>query len=143
MRRLLALVVAGLLLSSCGTQSAATAVRSWLQNSNFTTNAEQLRRDAHQAALALRNSATSAKDLHTVCAVLSVDTLAANAALPTPDAQLSTDLAAAYNALGGAANVCYQAGASTTQRTRALDLLVTGVGGLAASGLRASVVAKG
>jgi len=139
-RRFVALLLAGLVLASCGTQSASTAVASWLRTSNFHVNAAQLRHDAHEAAVGLRTTSTTTKELHTVCAVLSVDTLAANAALPTPDAQLSADLAAAYNALGNGASECYIAGHSRAKRARALAYLITGVGDLAASALRASVV---
>jgi len=142
-KRLAALIAGSVLLASCGSQSPASAVRSWVHSSSFVANSHQLRLDAHQAALALRNAHASARDLHTVCAVLSVDALAANASLPTPDEQLTNDLAAAYNALGNAANVCYDAGSSMHLRSRALGFLVAGVGGLASSALRASVVERG
>jgi hypothetical protein len=135
--------MAGVLLAGCGTQSPSTATKSWMQTSNFTVNAQQLRHDAEAAARGLRSVATTTKELHTVCAVLSVDTLAANAALPTPDSQLTADLAGAYNDLGGGAQVCYRAGSSQPQRQRAINLLVRGVGSLLASALRASVVTSG
>ena len=109
--------------------------------SQLVNNAQQLRSDAHHAAVALRQLSESASQLHTVCAVLLVETEAANASLPSPDAQLNGVLARAFNTLGDGANECYRAGASKAKRTKALAFLEGGVGGLAEGLARAAVVA--
>ena len=138
---LLLAVVAAVSLSGCGTQSPQQAMRHWLSQSRFATNERQLRSDAHHAAVALRRATESVAQLHTVCAVLLVETEAANASLPTPDAELNSVLAGAFNALGDGANECYRAGASSVKRERALRYLEDGVGGLAEGLTRAAVVA--
>ena len=134
-------VVVAVALSGCGTQSPQQAMRQWLSQSRFATNELQLRSDAHHAASALRRPAESVAQLHTVCAVLLVETEAANASLPTPDAQLTTILAGAFNALGDGANECYRAGANQAKRVKAIHFLEVGVGGLAEGLSRAVVVA--
>ena len=115
----LALVCAPLALSACGTQSAGTALSKWATSSNLATNSAQLVSDARQALLALKDPRTTAAQLHTVCAVLDLETLQANSALPTPDAQTTALLSAAYTDLGDGANVCYRAARSTSERERA------------------------
>lgn len=114
-----ALVGASLALSACGTQSAGTALTKWATSSNLATNATQLVSDARHALAALSDPRTTATQLHTVCAVLDLETLQANAALPTPDAQTTALLSAAYTDLGDGANECYQAAHSTSKRARA------------------------
>jgi hypothetical protein len=75
-------------------------------------------------------------DLHTVCAVLYLETEEANAALPTPDHQTTTLLGKAYNNLGAGANVCYDAANNVTQRDRALAYLTKGVAQLSEASAR-------
>jgi hypothetical protein len=139
-RRSIVLALAAVLLASCATQTLGSALTKWMTQSSFSVNTSALRLDAAHAAKALRNPTTSAASLHTVCGVLDFDTEAANAALPTPDAQLNATLAQAYNALGDGASLCYHAAASRTTRAAAVNYLIRGVGGLAEGLVRASVV---
>ena len=113
------LVSASLALSACGSQSAGTALTNWAKSSNLSSNAAQLVSDARHALSALGDPRTTAAQLHTVCAVLDLETLQANAALPTPDAQTTALLSAAYTDLGDGANECYLAAHSTAKRVRA------------------------
>ena len=127
MRRLLAAVlVAGLGLGACGSQSSTSALRQWSTQSNFDQSMGILLMDARHAASALRSGA-SLNELHTVCAVLLIDVQSANAALPTPDAQASNLLSRAYSDLGAGANRCYVA-TSPEIRARALADLSRGAG---------------
>jgi hypothetical protein len=116
-----ALLVAALALSACGTVDPSTALRNWTTSSNLSGAIASLTLDARHVESALRDARSSAAQLHTVCAVLDLETLQANAALPTPDSQTTDLLSAAYTDLGDAANVCYGAAASATKRQRALS----------------------
>jgi hypothetical protein len=129
-RRLVALLVAGLVLSACGSISAATALRSWVSQSGFTSTASALRTDAVHSATALRDAHSSSNDLHTVCAVMLVDTESANASLPTPDSQATTLLSRAYTNFGAGANQCYRAAANSRQRAVAIASLESAIGAL-------------
>jgi len=142
-RRLTALLVAGLLISACGTVSAASALRSWVRQSSLHTAVATLRADAVHAATALRDASASAKQLHTVCAVLDFETLQANAALPTPDDQATALLARAYNNFGAAANECYHAAASAHRRVTAIASLEMGAGALSEATARISAASAG
>ena len=124
-RALGAVLVVGssLALSACGSVSASTALSTWAANSNLSSNSAQLVRDARHALSALGDARSTAAQLHTVCAVLDLETLQANAALPTPDAQTTSLLSAAYTDLGDGANVCYQAAHSSSKRRRAIAYL--------------------
>ncbi len=128
MRRALALALAGLALGACGHVSSASALHQWSQQSAFDSAVRTLRGDARHAATTLRSSSTLAQ-LHTVCAVLLVDVQAANAALPTPDAQTTRLLSRAYEDLGAGANRCYGA-TSGSRRQAALEALGRGAGEL-------------
>ena len=119
-RRTFALLGAGLLLGACGTISASTALHQWVVQSNFRNSMAILRNDAQHAAGALRAVSSTRNDLHTVCAVLLVDTESANASLPTPDSQTTALLSDTYSELGAGANECYVAANNATVRTRAL-----------------------
>ena len=141
-RRLLVLVVAGVSLSACGTQSAQSAARHWATQSNVATNTIRLRHDVVTAGHALNQVTASAATLHTICGVLDFDLVSANASLPTPDAQLSTLLASAYNTLGNGASVCYHAAGSAPRRARALGYLRAGLGILAEGEARLAVLTQ-
>lgn len=123
MKRLLLLVVASCALAGCGTQSLASATRSWLSQSSFQSNTQTLALDVSHVTAVLKTNSASPNDLHTVCAVLLGDAEAANASLPAPDAQLSHLLSVSYSELGSAANECYRAGSSSDARLRALSFL--------------------
>jgi hypothetical protein len=139
-RGLAALFVAGLLLSSCGSVSPATAMRSWVTQSGFRANTKVLEKDAAHSATALRAAATTRLQLHTVCGVLLYDTQTSNASLPTPDAQATSLLSRAYTELGAGANECYKA-TSVSDRATALASLAKGGAALAEGSARvASVV---
>ena len=112
-----------LALAACGSVSASTALANWAKGSNLTHNSAQLALDARHVLSALHDVRSSATQLHTVCAVLDLETLQANSALPTPDAQTTSLLSAAYTDLGDGANECYGAAASVTKRARAAAFL--------------------
>lgn len=139
-RRVGLLVVAGLLLSACGTVSAVSAMRTWVTQSNFHSSMQTLTTDVRHSASALRDLTSSSASLHTVCAVLLVDTESANASLPTPDDQSTTLLSKAYTNLGAGANQCYKAGADPTARAAAIASLAKGLGVLAEATVRVDVV---
>lgn len=133
------LLVAGLLLCACGTESEAKAMAGWVTQSSFHANTSTLVGDVRHSATALEDSTTSTHELHLVCGVLVTDTEAANAALPTPDAQSTTLLSRAYTDIGGGANTCFDAGASTKLRTKALRYLQKGLGELNEAVVRVDV----
>jgi hypothetical protein len=87
----------------------------WASQSQFhQNNKPTLTKDVRHSATALENSKSSAHVLHLVCGVLVTDTEAANASLPTPDAQSTRLLSRAYTDIGAGANICYGAGSSTS-----------------------------
>lgn len=130
------LLIAGLLLSACGTISASKAMTSWASHSDYVANAKTLTKDARQSAGALKNPSTSNAGLHTVCAVMDLDALSMNSSLPTPDHQATNLLSKAVTELGAAANECYDANSSTSARTRALRTLAGAAGDLAEASAR-------
>lgn len=138
-RRLAALLVAGLLVSACGTVSAASALRSWVSQSSFHSAIASLRSDAVHSAKVLRDAGASTNQLHTVCAVLDFETLQANAALPTPDDQATALLAKAYNNFGAGANECFHAANSANRRARAIASLEVAVSALSEATARVNV----
>lgn len=138
-RRLAALLVAGLLLSACGSQSAVSAMRSWVTQSDFRTSTVTLSTDAHHAALALREPRSAPNELHTVCAVLLMNSEQANASLLTPDKQANNLASTAYTDLGAGANECYRAGSSALVRARALTLISRGMAALSEASVRINV----
>ncbi len=137
-RRVAALAAAGALLAGCTTQSTAAALRSWVSQSSFHSAVSTLRADARHALTVLRDPQSTPGLLRTVCAVLDVDALSANASLPTPDAQATTLLGRAYDQLGAGANRCYGAGSSAAQRTSAVGLIERGAATLAEAAARVS-----
>lgn len=129
-RRLAALIGAGILLGSCSTTNAPSALAQWASQSNLHHAVTVLRGDARHAASALRDPSSTDSQLHTVCAVLLVDTESANASLPTPDAQATNLLSRAYTKFGAGANECYRASTSVAARHRALTSLEAAVAAL-------------
>lgn len=91
----------------------------WAKSANLTKNDAQLISDARNAIKWLEDPRASAKQLHTVCGAFDFDTVSAYQSLPTPDAQVTDLLTAAYTDLGDGANVCYRADSSLAQRRRA------------------------
>jgi len=142
-RRLAALLAAGLALSACGSLSAPAALSAWVNQSNFHVSATALRSDAHHSATALRDLASTSNVLHTVCGVLLVDTQSANASLPTPDDQSTTLLSSAYTDFGAGANECYRASSSAEKRATALATLERAVAFLSEATARINTAAAG
>lgn len=139
--RILGVVVLGsLALAACGTVSASTALGRWTRSSDLTGAVSQLTTDARHAVTELDLRSASVKQLHTVCSVLDLETLQANAALPTPDTQTTNLLSGAYTELGSGANECYAAGASAIKRTSAITYLRRGAAELAEAQARVSAV---
>jgi hypothetical protein len=135
------LLVAGLVLSACGTQSEAKAMSGWVKQSEFHANTMTLMADVHHSATALEDPSSSAHELHLVCGVLVTDTEEANASLPTPDTQSTSLLSRAYTDIGAGANTCFGAGANAVVRTNALGYLQKGLGELSEAVLRVDVAA--
>jgi phosphoketolase len=120
-RRLIALLVSGLVLGACGSISASTAMTNWVSQSGYVATAKAVFVDAEHAALELKNPSSTTAQLHTVCGVLLYEVQQANASLPTPDDQASNLLSNAYGDLGAGANQCYR-----DQRIRAHETLAKG-----------------
>lgn len=120
-RRLVALLSAGLVFSACGSISASTAMIDWVSQSGYVSTAKAVLVDAAHSATALRTVSMSSAQLHTVCGVLLLDLDKANASLPTPDGQASNLLSKAYGDLGAGANQCYR-----SERAAALLSLAQG-----------------
>jgi hypothetical protein len=130
------LLIAGLVLSACGTVSVASAMSKWVSQSSYVANNHTLLNDARHSADALRLTSMTNLDLHTVCAVLFLESEQANSALPTPDHQTTTILGKAYNNLGAGANTCYDAAHDPGKRARALTYLTMGVSQLSEASAR-------
>ncbi|HEY5120978.1 MAG TPA: hypothetical protein VII84_05340, partial [Acidimicrobiales bacterium] len=120
---LTSLVAASLSLSACGSVSASTALANWATSANLKNNIAQLSADARHVLTTLADTRATAGQLHTVCAVLDLETLQANAALPTPDSQMTQLLSDAYTSLGDGANECYVAAHSSAKRAAAAAYL--------------------
>ncbi len=133
--------VSSLVLASCGTISAQQAAKNWLSQSNFHANTHRLAQDAHVTRKLLLSARPTAPQLHTVCGVLLLDSEAANSSLPSPDNQSNTLLANAYDTMGNAANTCFNASASRSQRVRAVAYLDRAVTLLTESQIRLRISA--
>lgn len=139
MRRVGALLLAAVLLTSCGTISSVSAMRTWVTQSNFRTNLATVTTDVHHSASALRDPTASGPTLHTVCAVLFLDLSSAGASLPAPDNQASALLGKAYIRLQSGANACYGAEKDVADRAKALALLAEGYALLVEAKVRVDV----
>jgi len=122
-RRLGLVVLASLVLAACGTVSASTALSRWSKNGDLPSVVSSLSLDARHALTVLTRAHSTALQLHTVCAVLDLETVQANAALPTPDTQTTNLLSAAYTDLGSGANECYGSENSASKRDKAISYL--------------------
>lgn len=114
-------------------------MQNWINQSAFRQNLPVLLRDVRDSATQLRRSGLAGNNLHTVCAVLDVDTESANASLPTPDTQATNLLSKAYNDFGAGANKCYDANSSASARIAALAWLSRGVAVLSEATARINV----
>lgn len=137
--RVAALLVAGLLLAACGSVTLATAMRSWVSQSQYRANLPTLTNDVRHSADQLRDAHASVNALHTVCAVLDVESEQANSSLPTPDNQATALLAKAYNDFGAGANKCYGADDNARARASALAWLTRGMAALSEGTARINV----
>jgi hypothetical protein len=135
------LLVAGLLLSACGTQSESAAMKVWVKQSSFHANTTTLESDVRHSATALEGPSSSVHLLHLVCDVLDFDVRAANASLPTPDAQSNTLLSHAYTDIDSGANTCFSAGTNVGLRKKAFGYLRKGLSELSEALLRVDVAA--
>jgi hypothetical protein len=108
----------------------------WATQNGYVANTKTLTTDAKHAALALRDPSTSSASLHTVCAVLDLETEQENAALPTPDNQSTNLISKALDDLGAGAVECYGASSNVAKRAKALASLSSGVGYLAEASAR-------
>ncbi len=140
-RRLGALLAAGLVLGACGSLSSATATANWVRESDFAKNNARLVHDVERAALALRSPSSNDNQLHTVCGVLYTDTESAYASLPSPDAQATRLLNRAYTEIGDGGNECYVAATSAAERAKALASLAGGLASLSEGAARLATAA--
>ncbi|HUZ41473.1 MAG TPA: hypothetical protein VMU68_08815 [Acidimicrobiales bacterium] len=140
-RRVAALLAAGLLLCACGTVSASKAMSGWVKQSGFTNNATSLYQDVKNSVKDLKNLSLTSNDLHTLCNVLFVDDGSMQSSLPTPDSQATHLLNTAYRDFATAAVECYSANVLPADRTKALAMLRSGAA--AFSEARARVKAIG
>ncbi len=122
-RRLGLVVLASLALAACGSISASTALSRWSKNSDLPSTISSLTLDARHALTVLERAHSTALQLHTVCAVLDLETVQANAALPTPDTQTTNLLSAGYTDLGSGANECYVSQGSPAKQAKAENYL--------------------
>lgn len=125
-RRVAALVAAGLLLCACGSISPGVAMSGWVKQSGFTANARSLFSDVKNSAKDLRNHSLNSNDLHTFCNVLFVDDGSMQSSLPTPDSQATALLNKAYRDFASAAVECYSANVVASDRAKALTTLSNG-----------------
>jgi hypothetical protein len=106
------LVVLGLLIAGCSSHdqagSARERFRSWETGTGLGASIATIRQTTGTAASVLNRTGTP-NEAHTVCASLLIDIQTANDNLPGPDSTLTVLLGKAYNALGTAANACYDA----------------------------------
>jgi hypothetical protein len=125
-RRVAALVAAGLLLCACGSISPGAAMSGWVKQSGFTGNARSLFSDVQSSAKDLHNHSLTSNDLHTLCNVLYVDDGSMQSSLPTPDGQATALLNKAYRDFASAAVECYSALDVPSDRAKALTALSNG-----------------
>jgi outer membrane murein-binding lipoprotein Lpp len=134
-------LVAGLLLSACGSETEAKAMTTWVTQSDFHENNSTVISDVRHSATALEEPSSAVKLLHSVCDVLDMDVSAANAALPTPDDQSTQLLSKAYTNIDDGAKLCFDAGTSEAKRQSALRDLSNGLALLSEGSQRVDVAA--
>jgi hypothetical protein len=126
--------LAGLLAAGCAgpdqTGSPSQRMRAWVQGTGFGASVGTLQADGQRIGqVTAQNRGAGA--IRTDCALLTTDAEAANSNLPSPDDQVTQQLAQAYSLLYGAGTDCYSAGSanrslmarSARQRTQATTLL--------------------
>lgn len=118
-RRLVALLVCGVVLAACGTQTPGQALHAWVTQSDYSSAVSTMRADARHALTALEDASSTANELHTVCEILHDAAEQANSSLPTPDDQTTNLLGRAYGQFGSGASLCWSAGSSVARRARA------------------------
>jgi hypothetical protein len=133
------LLVAGLVLSACGTISLASSMQSWVAQSSFSSTRSSIDLDVRHSATALRVAAMTSAQLHTVCGVLEFELEEANASLPAPDRQSTSLLSRSYGQFGVGASECYRAGSSVSARRSALAALSRGMATLSEAVARVNV----
>lgn len=134
-----AVVLAGVALCACGTQSAASAVHQWASTSSLHTAVEDLLGDSSRVHAAIVTH-QGAQLVRTTCTVLYEDALGTNDELPTPDAQLTTLLSNAYDGYVRAAVTCYDDASSASVRARVVRELAAAQGELIEAVLREEAV---
>ncbi len=142
---LLALVGFGVLASACASDqqgSPATQLSNWVSGTGFATSTDQIQSDVAKATALVGHTEDPAV-VHTVCGVLLVEVQAANQNLPSPDAQTTTLLGGAYNALGEAANDCYNSVGNAAKQAAFAQHRRDGLVGLTEARLRIESVTGG
>jgi hypothetical protein len=125
-RRVAALLAAGVVFCACGSVSPGAAMSGWVKQSGFTANARSLFSDVKNSAKDLRNVSLTSNDLHTFCNVLYVDDGSMQSSLPTPDRQATRLLDTSYRDFATAAAECYSAISVPGDRAKALATLSSG-----------------
>jgi hypothetical protein len=141
-RRVAAILVAGLFLCACGSVTPGVAMSGWVKQSGFNANARTLFQDAKSSAKDLRNLTLNSNDLHTFCNVLFVDDGSMQSSLPTPDSQATALLNHAYRDFATAAVQCYSAIAVPGDRAKALASLSNGAALFSEARTRVAVAAS-
>jgi hypothetical protein len=139
-RRVAALLAAGILLAACGSISPSRAMSGWVKQSGFTVNVQSLYQDVKTSAQDLRNLSLTSNDLHTFCNVLFVDDGSMQSSLPTPDRQATALLDKAYRDFATAAVECYSAIAVAGDRAKSLAALSSGAALLSEARARVATV---
>ncbi|MGH9020670.1 MAG: hypothetical protein ACRDV0_06580 [Acidimicrobiales bacterium] len=129
-RRVAALLIVGVLLAGCSSQSPAQALHAWTTQSAFASAVTTLRTDARHAVTVLDEPRPSPNLLHTVCGVLSVDAGAADGSLPAPDGTATSLLSTAYSGFAAGAQDCYVA-SDASRRANAVAVIERAVARLA------------
>jgi hypothetical protein len=143
-RRTGAVILSALALAGCGsTVTSGQAVRAWADNSRFASNLPRIISDARALKTLIDDPAVSAGDLHTFSTVFFQDVSAANASLPTPDAQLTTLLSQGYTNLASAAQTAYGAAGNHTKRAQVLSFLIRGAEDLSLARMRLGSAEQG
>jgi uncharacterized protein YceK len=92
-RSIALVVVAGILLSGCGTTTTKALTDKWMTKASQDESFHALHTDISKAVKYLRAPSSTQADLHTLCSVLNIEIHAANDHLPTPDTQATELLA--------------------------------------------------
>jgi hypothetical protein len=114
MRRVAALVLAGVTLAGCGSISPTDATRQWVTKTGFTAAFRNLHDDLDRTVTYLRRGERDTRELRTLCRIVSLDLHKLNDTLPSPDAQANDLLANGLDRLSrGTARCSGATGASS------------------------------